>query len=167
MTSTSFRFLFVAAVAIGLLVLSLRFFGGDGSREVADAAPPDRAEVQAARSSDRAPVTYEKDVIGREDLTLLSGETLEIPADALPADRALELNLQLAEPSASSDPLAGRILSEGRAPLHLSAAILGEDRRTARVAIEANWLSPGRYVIEVQTTERTHFPLRRYAFEVR
>jgi hypothetical protein len=167
MTSTRFRVFFVTAVAIGLLVLFLRFFGGDGSREVADAAPPDRVEAQAARSSDRQPVTYEKDVIGREDLTLLSGETLEIPADALSAGRVVALNLQLAEPSANRDPLAGRILSEGRVPLDLSAAILGEDRHIARVEIEANWLSPGRYVIEVQTTERTHFPLRRYALEVR
>jgi hypothetical protein len=167
MTSTRFRVFFVAAAAIGLLILSLRFFGRDGSREVPDVVLPNHAETQTAPSAEPPPVTPEKDVIGPEDLTLLAGQTLEISADALPAGRAVALNLQLAEPSANNDPLAGRILSEGRVPLGLSAAILGEDRRTARVEIEAGWLSAGRYVIEVQTTERTHFPLRRYALEVR
>jgi hypothetical protein len=167
MTPTSFRVFFGAAVAIGSLVLFLRFLGGDGSREVADAAPPGRAETQASSFAGSPHVAPEKGAIGPGDLTIFSGETLEIPADALPAGRVVALNLQLAEPSANRDPLAGRILSEGRVPLDLSAAILGEDRHIARVEIEANWLSPGRYVIEVRTTERTHFPLRRYALEVR
>jgi len=167
MTSTRFRIFFVAAVAVGLLTLSLRFVGGDGSRTVPAATLPSPVETQAARSAALPSPMPEKNAIGPADLTLLSGETLEISADALPAGRAVALNLQLTEPSADGDPLAGRILSEGRVPLDLSAAILGEDRRTARVEIEAGWLSPGRYVIEVQTTERTHFPLRRYALEVR
>jgi hypothetical protein len=167
MTFTRFRVFLVAAVAIGLLVLSLRFFGRDGSREVPDAVLPNHAETQTAPSAEPSPVTPEKDEIGPEDLTLLAGEISRISADALPAGRAVALNLQLVEPAANGDPLAGRILTEGRVPLGLSAAILGEDRRTARVEIEAGWLLPGRYVIEVHTTERSHFPLRRYALEVR
>jgi len=166
-TSTRFLAFFVTAVAIGLLVLSLRFSGGNGSREVSDVASPSRVEAQTSSFAGSPHVAPAKGAIGPEDLTIFSGETLEISADALPAGRAVALNLQLAEPSANSEPLAGRILSEGRVPLDLSAAIRGEDRRTARVEIEAGWLSPGRYVIEVQTTERTHFPLRRYALEIR
>jgi hypothetical protein len=77
------------------------------------------------------------------------------------------LDLQLGEPSADDEPLAGRILAEGRAPLQIAGAIGGEDRRIARVEIPAGWLSPGRYIVEVRTSERTHLPLRRYALEVR
>ena len=166
MTSTRLRTLFAAAVAIGLLGLSLRFFG-DGSRELPVSVPPSRPEAQPSALGGPPPATPGNGVTRPGDLTLVSGETSEISGDALPVGRATALHLRLAEPSVDGDPLAGRILSEGRAPLDLSAAILGEDRRTATVEIEADWLSPGRYVIEVQTTERTHFPLRRYALEVR
>ena len=34
-------------------------------------------------------------------------------------------------------------------------------------AVRLGPVPPGRYVIEVKTVERSHFPLRRYALEVR
>lgn len=167
MTATRLFGFFAALAAIGLLALSLGFFGGDRSREAFDLASPSRPETRTSGFAGPPSAPPERRASGGEDLTLLAGDTLEISADALPAGRPVALNLDLAEPSANGDPLAGRIFSEGRVPLDLSAAILGDERRTARVEIDADWLSPGRYVIEVRTTERTHFPLRRYALEVR
>jgi hypothetical protein len=47
------------------------------------------------------------------------------------------------------------------------AEVPGPDRTIASVALEVEWLSPGSYLIELQTTERTHMPLRRYLLEIR
>ena len=45
--------------------------------------------------------------------------------------------------------------------------VLGADRLDARVETDPNFLARGRYVVEIQTTEQSHFPIRRYAVEVR
>ena len=43
-----------------------------------------------------------------------------------------------------------------------------DDPTRASVEIEPGWLDPpGRYMVEIKTKERTHFPLRRYVIEVR
>jgi len=144
------KFIMAGVPAAGLLLLSVLFFARDDSREPAAAEPTPAA----------APV-------GAPNLTLRSGETLAIAAGALPAARPVILDLQLGEPSADDAPLDGRVLAEGRAPLEITGAIRGGDRHIARVEIPAGWLSTGRYIIEVRTTERTHLPLRRYALEVR
>ncbi len=54
-----------------------------------------------------------------------------------------------------------------REALEIRGALHEADRRSARFELQADWLSPGRYIIEMKTTERTHFPLRRYVLEVR
>ena len=33
--------------------------------------------------------------------------------------------------------------------------------------LDPEWLQPGRYLIEIRTAEKIHFPLRRYVLEVR
>ena len=35
-----------------------------------------------------------------------------------------------------------------------------------RLELDPEWLTPGRYMIEVRTVEKSHFPLRRYVLEV-
>lgn len=128
-------------------------------------AAPD--EGSRGRAVAGAPATATADARAFADRTLRSGETIEVAAGALPSGRPVILDLQLAEPSKSADSLAGRILAEGRTPLEFEGVIQGEDRGRARVGVDGDWLSPGRYIIEIETTERTHFPLRRYALEVR
>jgi hypothetical protein len=36
-----------------------------------------------------------------------------------------------------------------------------------RLEVDPEWLLPGRYMIEVRTAEKTHFPAQRYVLEVR
>jgi hypothetical protein len=81
-------------------------------------------------------------------------------------DEALEVDLLFPEPSASREPLPARILAPDGRLLELPAGVAADARR-ARIEIPAGWLAPGRYIIELKTTERSHFPLRRYALEVR
>ena len=82
-------------------------------------------------------------------------------------DRPVELALVLAEPAAGVAPLSLRILDGNGRELRLHANISGDDRMSASLKIEPGWLSPGAYLIHLRTTERTHFPLRRYPFVVR
>ena len=56
--------------------------------------------------------------------------------------------------------------TRGRA-LDLLAAVEVDGRMSARLEVEPGWLLPGSYLVELRTTERSHFPLRRYPLEVR
>ena len=117
------------------------------------------------------PDTGELRIDGRAVNEVLASEwrhqAAYVPQDVVLLDASIRENLKLYVPDATDEPLAGRIFVEGRAPLQIAGAIRGEDRRVARVEIPAGWLSPGRYIVEVRTTERTHFPIRRYPFAVR
>ena len=76
--------------------------------------------------------------------------------------------LSLGLPTSPAGPLPVRILAADGRILETAAAVYGDDPTRASVEIEADWLgSPGRYIVEIKTKERTHFPLRRYAIEVR
>ncbi len=98
-------------------------------------------------------------------LAVDSGQTLRLPAARL-AQARLAVDLLFPEPSTSAGPLSARILAPDGRVLELEAAVGGADRRRASIEIDSAWLSPGRYIVELQTTERSHFPLRRYALEV-
>jgi len=102
-----------------------------------------------------------------DGLVLRSGATLEIARASLSSDEPVVVNLLLPEPSRASEPLAVRVVAFDGRTLETRGALHEADRRSARFELQADWLSPGRYIIEMKTTERTHFPLRRYALEVR
>ena len=95
-----------------------------------------------------------------------SGATLWIDSRKLDRSKPLTVELVLSEPSRTDEPLAVRFLVDNGAP-HVGTGLLSTDRTSARFEIDPAWLEPGRYVVEVKTTEQSHFPLRRYAIEVR
>ena len=77
------------------------------------------------------------------------------------------LRLVLGEPSRSEEPRPVRVLSLDSRVFE-GQGILGSDLADARFEIDPAFLAtPGRYIVEVKTTEQSHFPLRRYALEVR
>ena len=68
----------------------------------------------------------------------------------------------------SADALPARIVAmDGSGELKLSDAVVAGDRDRVRVQIESGWLSPGRYRIEIETTEQSQLALRHYTLEVR
>ncbi len=95
-----------------------------------------------------------------------SGGTLTIDSRALEPGKPLVVKLVLGEPSRSDEALAVRMLSEHDG-VHEGAGALSSERTDVSFAINPAWLHPGRYIVEVKTTEQTHFPLRRYVIEVR
>jgi hypothetical protein len=119
---------------------------------------PVAAPDGASRSPD--PVT------STAQFPLGSGQTLAVSRESLASGEPLAIRLQLAQPEDPGAPLSGRIVTEGRV-LDLAAVVGGDASDVAEVEIASDWLTPGRYVIEIRTSERSHFPLRRYALEVR
>ncbi len=128
-------------------------------------SPPAFREEQAASDAPRPAAAARPQ--GRADHALASGETLEIAASELPVGRPLVLQLALGEPSRGAEPRPVRILATDGRMLHARGPLAESDRMSTRVEIDPEWLTPGRYIVEVKTTEPSHFPLRRYALEVR
>lgn len=103
---------------------------------------------------------------GLSELKLDSGDELEIQASALPTGQPVLLGLGL--PKSPAGSLAVRILADDGRILETTGVVHEDDPTRARVEIEAGWLNrPGRYIVELKTKERTHFPLRRYAIQLR
>jgi len=95
-----------------------------------------------------------------------SGGTLVFGSEVLAEMGELALALRMPPDAIGSEPLPVRVLAPDGRQLHAQARI-GADPESVGLALDPAWLKPGRYVIEVKTAERSHFPLRRYALEVR
>ena len=102
------------------------------------------------------------------DFDLTAGETMSVAVQDLPTERPLALNLLLPAASPSADALPARIVAmDGSRELKLPDAVVANDRGKVQLQIESGWLSPGRYRIEIKTTEPSHLALRRYLLEIR
>ena len=150
---------FLAVAVIGVLALWL--FGreaehggagpGSGEAESEVPGPPPARAVDAPQAG---------------EIAIASGGTIEIDSKSLEPGRPVVVRLELGVPSTTEEPRPVRLLGPGGF-VREGQGVLGEGRTSARYEIDAAWLAPGRYVIEVKTTEQSHFPLRRYALEVR
>jgi hypothetical protein len=106
--------------------------------------------------------------VERVDFDLTAGETMSVAVQDLPTERPLALNLLLPAALPSADVLPARIVAmDGSRELKLPDAVVTNDRGKVQVQIESGWLSPGRYRIEIETTEPSHLALRRYLLEIR
>jgi hypothetical protein len=118
------------------------------------AAPPESHAVPQPASSD--------------DLRISSGETIAIESSTIDPSRPVVLHLVLGEPSRTDEPRPVRILDAEDGKRNVEGrAILGAGRSEARFEIDPSFLHPGRYIVEVKTTEPSPLPLRRYVLEVR
>ena len=101
------------------------------------------------------------------ELRIATNETIQIDAASLVPGRPVVLRLVLGEPSRSEEPRPVRVVSLDSRVFE-GQGILGSDLADARFEIDPAFLAtPGRYIVEVKTTEQSHFPLRRYVLEVR
>lgn len=103
----------------------------------------------------------------RGEFDLAAGESISLAIEDLPKDRPLTLDLALPAVLPSADPLPARIVAmDGTAKLKLPDAVVASDRDRVQVEIESGWLAPGRYSIEIETSETAQLALRRYLLEV-
>jgi len=91
---------------------------------------------------------------------------LSIDADSLRDGDVLALGLALPDPARGEEPRTVRIASVDGRRLETTAAPAAGSGSGLRLEIDPEWLTPGLYMIEVRTAEKTHFPLRRYVLEV-
>jgi len=99
-------------------------------------------------------------------LRIAEGGRISIDAASLRDVEVLALRLALADEARGSEPLSVRVVSLDGRRIETTAAPAAGSGSGLRLELEPEWLRPGRYLIEVTTAERTHFPLRRYVIEV-
>ena len=120
------------------------------------------------KTVDDPPANPNEPEVDRVDFDLTAGETMSVAMQDLPTERPLALNLLLPAALPSADVLPVRIVAmDGSRELKLPDAVVANDRGKVQVQIESGWLSPGRYRIEIETTEPSHLALRRYPLEIR
>jgi hypothetical protein len=75
--------------------------------------------------------------------------------------------LPLADDARGDEPLAARVVSlEGRV-LDLEVTPVAGEGGGVQLEIEADWLQPGRYMIQIKTREKSALQLRRFVLEVK
>jgi hypothetical protein len=128
-----------------------------------DAEPPSApAEVEEQRGSN-APTVRATSL----EQPLPPSATLELPRAALPERGPVRVHLALGTRSGDGAPRPVHVLAAAdRRTLEL-AGRLDASRSVATIEIDPNWLLPGAYLVQVETTEQSHFPLRRYRIVVR
>jgi len=157
------RVVLVSLAAVAGAALSL--LTSDRWRRPATA--PDTSTADAPAVVAPAPPLVESPVVPGE-LRIASNETIQIDAASLVAGKPVVLRLVLGEPSRSEDPRPVRVIAAADSRVFEGQGILGDGLSDARFEIDPAFLrAPGRYIVEVQTTELSHFPVRRYALEVR
>jgi hypothetical protein len=77
------------------------------------------------------------------------------------------MSLGLAEPSADGEPRPVRLISQPDHRILELSAPLEAGGTAATIDVDTGYLQPGTYLVEIRTTERGVFPLRRYFIVVR
>ena len=93
--------------------------------------------------------------------------TLELSRADFPASGTVTVKVDLGAPSADDKPRTVRMFSQTDQHGILTDARLDETRTVGTIQLDPNFLQPGEYFVEVTTTERSAFPVRRYAIVVR
>ncbi len=137
----------------------------DPADDVAENSPMRKIRVKTV---DLHPANPNRSEAERSVFDLTAGETASISAQDLPSGRSFFLDLLLPDALSSADALPARIIStDGSGELKLSGAVVATDRDRVRVRIESGRLSPGRYRIEIEATERSELAPRPYLLEIR
>ena len=143
------------AAVVGFVAAQWRW-PRSGPAPVPAASPPAVPEPAAANAP----------LVSPDDVRIVSGSEVAIDSAALVPGKPVVLHLVLAEASRTDEPRPVRVLSpEGQAVEGKGS--LDEGRLEVRFEFDSAFLRPGRYIVEVKTTEMSHLPLRRYAIQVR
>jgi hypothetical protein len=155
---------FVAGVliALGVGFAALHRDRADEPAAAAPANPPTPPPSQATPApAEPAPVATS------ESHPVAAGATLQLDRAAFPKSGPVRVSLGLPETSADAEPRPVRVVSQPDHRILELPGALDSGRTAATIEMDADYLQPGTYLVEVQTTERSHFPLRRYFIIVR
>jgi len=91
-----------------------------------------------------------------------------IEREDLPLDRFVSFELLLSAAQREAGALSARITKvDGGRELQLSEPVMTHGSDRARIQVDRDWLSNGRYVIEIETGEHPNFLIWRYPLEIR
>lgn len=96
-----------------------------------------------------------------------SGGRLALDAAELPASGPLAIGVEMPDDARGSGPRPVRVISTDGRRLDLLADPLPGAGTGLRVEIDPAFLSPGRYLIQVDTADPHPLQLRRYVLEIR
>ena len=97
---------------------------------------------------------------------IAEGGRLSIDAGLLRDGEVIAVGLGLADEARDTAPMAVRVVSVDGRRIETHAAPIPGSGTGLRLELDPEWLTSGRYMIEVHTAEKSHFPLRRYVLEV-
>jgi hypothetical protein len=138
------------------LLRSVSLTGTDG----ADAVDGSKLRAIRVKPADLRPVELSAPRVGKGVFDLTAGETTSIAARELATGGPQDFDLLLPVVLPNSDALPARIVSmDGSRELKLPDAVVAAGRDRVRVRVESGWLSPGRYRIELESTERIRPPV--------
>ena len=152
----------VAGIAIGFGVWRL----SPAPAEIAVPAPgAPVAEVPAAEASP-APAELPLEPVSESYAIPIRGR-IAISASSFAPDVPVALDLELPDAIRGSDTRPVRVAAVDGRQMRTTASVRSGAGSGIRLELAPGWLVPGRYLIEVTTDEKTHFPMRRYVLEVR
>jgi len=148
-----------------------------GRNFIANKPPRESLGEQAAPASplpdDQAPKMPEAVLPSPPDYVILDGGRLSIDAGSLPDSGSVSLGLALGADALGDEPLKGVIVStqDGRTLELITTPDVGMADGAGleggvRIEVEEGWLTPGAYMIQIRTAEKSQFPIRRYVLEV-
>jgi hypothetical protein len=155
----------LAGAALSLL-LSDRWREPAPEPVVAVAPPPAAAPAPEPPPPEPPPAQSPRLADPSGEIRLAPHETIQIDSASLVPGKPVVLRLDLEVPSQTDEPRPVRVISPEKRVFE-AQGVLGEGRSDARFEIDPAFFKPGRYLVEVKTTELTHFPLRRFLIEVR
>jgi len=135
-----------------------------------DAQAPEAGAMAATAASTRptapAPAPAAAPAETANGLRIASGERLRLDANALPDTGPLSLVLELGDETRASGEHTARVVSPDGRRVDLTATALPGSGSGLRLEIDPAFLTPGLYMIEVDTAEAHPLPIRRYVLEI-
>ena len=137
----------------------------------APAATPEAPEVPAAATPPAAiPVPARPAAVPVVEIPvprIVAGGRLTLDATALPDAGSLTLNLELSDEARGSATQTVRVISVDGRRMDTTASSLPGAGSGVRLEIDSGFLSPGRYMIEIDTEDAHPLQIRRYVLEIR
>lgn len=157
----------LAVVVAALVWIRLGSQSEPGSSSAAAGAPERQEPTPAEIAASEPPLAPgEMPPTSARTMAIRPGETLELDRASLPRGAPVSLGLLLPFEVEPEKALAMRVIAEDRRLFEGSGRASPRMRGRIEIDIESAFLEPGRYVIELKTPERSHFPLRRYVLQI-
>jgi len=160
MTGSNNSRLWVAVVVAVAVFATATWFNRSGSPERSGNTAPETMEPGPPASSAAMPDPLDS------ALRIAEHGRLRLAADALPDDGRLALVLDLPDEARGDGLRTVRIVSTDGRRIETTASPLAGAGTGVQLEIDSGFLSRGRYMIEIDTVENSHFQIRRYVLEL-